>query len=80
MIEADKLKKTIQKIAEPNEETTKMAVVTNVLNGKVYLKFYGETEASLKPYKRIASYNPTVGDTVVLTKVGSSYLITGKVV
>ena len=57
-----------------------MAVVSSIRSGKIYLTFYGEEEMSQKPYKRLDSYMPSIGDTVVLQKVGSSYLITGKVV
>lgn len=79
MITSDSLLNTI-KTANKKEESTRMAIVSSVTDGKVYLQFFGDTEPSRKPYKRIDSYTPTEGDTVVVSKVGNSFIITGKVV
>lgn len=58
----------------------KMAVVDNVTSGRPYLRFYGETAASQKPYKYLQSYTPTAGDKVLVARVSKTYVILGKVV
>lgn len=79
-LNSNNLYKTIAAAQKSNEPQTRMATVTLINENNIYLTFYGEEEMSQKPYKRLDSYNPMVGDTVVLQKIGSSYLITGKVV
>lgn len=58
----------------------RMAVVTAVQDGCPVIRFSGETKPSQKPYKRLAAYNPAVGDKVILAKLSGSYVILGKVV
>lgn len=58
----------------------KMATVSSVDDDGVYLTFYGEEEQRIKSYKRLASYTPNVGDTVIVAKLNKSYTILGKVV
>lgn len=60
--------------------TFSMATVTSVTGGKVYLTFNGEENQREKNYKRIASYSPAVGDTVLVAKLNKSYTIIGKVI
>lgn len=79
-LNSNKLFNTITNAKSKKEAQTRMAVVTSISGNNIYLTFYGEEEMSQKPYKRLDSYVPAIGDTVVLQKVGSSYLITGKVV
>lgn len=79
-LNSNKLLNTISNTKKVEEAQTRMAVVSSINGNNIYLTFYGEEEMSQKPYKRLDSYMPAVGDTVVLQKVGSSYLITGKVV
>ena len=79
-LNSNKLLNTITNSKKEEEAQTRMAVVSSIRSVKIYLTFYGEEEMSQKPYKRLDSYMPSIGDTVVLQKVGSSYLITGKVV
>jgi len=58
----------------------KLGTVTST-SGGVFVQFDGETTASQKSYKRLASYsNPAVNDRVLLIKVGGTYIILGKVV
>ena len=78
-LNSNKLLNTITNSKKEEEAQTRMAVVSSI-RSNIYLTFYGEEEMSQKPYKRLDSYMPSIGDTVVLQKVGSSYLITGKVV
>lgn len=79
-LNSNKLLNTISNTKKVEEAQTRMAVVSSINGNNIYLTFFGEEEMSQKPYKRLDSYMPAVGDTVVLQKVGSSYLITGKVV
>lgn len=74
------LYKQISNAGETDQKGSKMATVTSVSGSNVYIQFYGETSASQKPYKRLSSYTPTVGDTVILQNINNSYVITGKVV
>jgi len=58
----------------------KLGTVTST-SGGVFVQFDGETTASQKSYKCLASYSsPTVSDRVLLVKVGGSYVILGKIV
>lgn len=58
----------------------RMAVVSSVTSGRPYIRFYGEIDASQKPYKYLGSYIPTTGDKVLVARIGKSYVILGKVV
>lgn len=62
------------------DKAYRMAVVDNVTGGRPYLRFYGETVASQKPYKYLQSYTPTQGDKVLVARVAKTYVILGKVV
>lgn len=73
------LYKQISNAQPQQEKNTRMATVTSTTDG-VFIQFYGEDTPSLKPFKRLASYTPTVGDTVCLQNINGSYVITGKVV
>jgi len=72
--------RNIASATEKEEHVSSMATVASISNGKVYLKYYGETEASQKPTKRVSSYTPAVGDTVILQNINGSLVIVGKVV
>lgn len=58
----------------------RMAIVDSVVSGRPYIRFYGESAASQKPYKYLQSYTPASGDKVLVARVGKSYVILGKVV
>lgn len=58
----------------------KMAIVTELSGEDIFLTFYGEETQRIKSYKRLASYTPNVGDTVLVAKLNKSYTIMGKVV
>ena len=58
----------------------RMAVVTAVQDARPVIRFSGETKPSQKPYKRLATYTPAVGDKVILAKLGGSYVRLAKVV
>lgn len=62
------------------DKAYRMAVVDNVTSNRPYLRFYGETAASQKPYKYLQSYTPTQGDKVLVARVAKTYVILGKVV
>lgn len=58
----------------------RLAIVTSTSSG-IYVKFDGETTASSKKYKKLASYSsPAVNDRVLLVNVGGTYIIVGKIV
>lgn len=78
-IKSNQLLESIKKATKNDEQSTRMAKVTEISNNKVYLTFYGETEQSMKPYKAISTYTPALNDTVILQMVGSSFVILGKV-
>ncbi len=63
-----------------NNFAFRMAIITAIQDGRPIIRFSGETKPSQKPYKRLAAYNPVVGDRVILAKLGGSYVILGKVV
>lgn len=59
----------------------RLGTVTVLLGSAPLVQIDGETAASQKIYKRLASYNsPAVNDRVMLVKVGGTYIILGKVV
>ena len=76
---SDSLYNDISQAGQTEEKKTKMATVTSVTGG-LFIQFYGETTPSLKPFKRLGSYSPTVGDVVIVQNINGSYIVTGKVV
>jgi hypothetical protein len=59
----------------------KMGTVTALSSGAPMITFDGETTASQKLYKRLASYSsPEVNDRVLLLKMSGTYIIMGKVI
>lgn len=62
------------------EALFKLGTVTGIVNLHPLLQFYGEETKSEKEYKRLSSYSPAVGDVVCLAKIGSSWLVLGKIV
>jgi len=62
------------------DKAYRMAIVDNITGGRPYLRFYGETAASQKPYKYLQSYTPAQGDKVLGARVANTYVILGKVV
>ena len=58
----------------------RLATVTST-SGGISVQFDGETTASSKKYKKLASYSsPAVNDRVLLVHVGGTYIIVGKIV
>lgn len=76
---SNEMANSLQEINKTNT-SFKMATVTEVTDEGVYLTFYGEEEQRVKSYKRLASYSPTEGDTVIVALLNKSYTILGKVV
>lgn len=58
----------------------RLATVTSVSGGNAVIRFRGDSTASSKTYKRLASYTPTAGDTVLLMSVSNTFVILGKIV
>ena len=69
-------------IQEPaaSSSSFRMATVTEISNGEVFLTFYGEVEQREKSYKRLASYTPAVNDTVICARINNTYTILGRVI
>ena len=76
---SDSLYDEITKAGQADEKKTKMATVSSITGG-LFIQFYGESTPSLKPFKRLGSYTPAVGDTVIVQNINGSYIVTGKVV
>lgn len=57
----------------------RLAKVSSLSNGRAYVQFYGESNASTKLYPYLEGYKPTVGDDVLMIQQGSTFIIAGKV-
>jgi hypothetical protein len=70
-----------EKNQQPKQENFKLASVTELFTQDQCAKitFYGEDTPSEKEYSYLASYTPTIGDKVLLARVGESWVILGKV-
>jgi len=79
MITANEFANELQKPA-PESASFRMATVTEIDNGEVFLTFYGELTQREKSYKRLSSYTPAVNDTVICAKLNNTYTILGRVV
>jgi hypothetical protein len=61
-------------------DSFQLATVTALLEGAPLVQFDGETAASQKQYKRLASYtSPAVNDRVLLLRLSGTYIILGKI-
>lgn len=58
----------------------RVATVTAVSGSNATIRFRGESSASTKTYKRLSSYSPTAGDTVLLLSVSNTFVILGKII
>lgn len=59
--------------------TVHLATVKSLAaDGRAYVQFYGDSEASGKLYPYVAGYKPAVNDDVLMLKQGSTYIIIGK--
>jgi len=76
---SNQLLETIKQSSEAPEAGVRLATVTTVSGSNTYVKFYGDSVASRKSYKRLSSYSPSSGDTVLMINVNGSYVIAGKV-
>lgn len=61
-------------------ELLKLATVTELVNGRAKIKFYGDEAASEKLYPYISSYTAAAGDIVLLIKQASTFVILGKII
>lgn len=77
--EKDRIRE-MQELLGRTSEPVKMAKVMAVESTLPVVRFYGESVNAAKKYPYLASYNPMVGDIVVLLRIGRSYIILGKVV
>lgn len=70
----------MKNVFSPNERSFRMATVKLISAGRPIIRFHGEKEDSLKKYKYLVTYIPTLGDIVLLAKISGTYVILGKVV
>jgi hypothetical protein len=57
----------------------KIAKVTSIVDG-LKVQFTEDSSPSTLKYKRIATYTPAIGDTVLMLKINTTYICLGKVV
>lgn len=55
------------------------ATVTGTNGNLVLVRRQGETDPDPAGYPRLASYTPSAGDEVLLTRIGGGYIVLGKV-
>lgn len=77
---SNNLIRNISEATSKKEKSNQLATVTRIDALGVYLTYYGETEPSQMPTKRLNSYSPAVGDVVLVANINGSKVITGKVV
>lgn len=77
---SNELANSLLNYGNKSDATFRMAKVTAYSDNKVFLTFYGEENQREKAYKRLSSYYPQIGDTVICAKLNGSYTILGKVV
>lgn len=80
IIDSNDFTNSLKNYESAPEPSFRMAKVTAYTSGKLYLTFYGEDTQRQKAYKRLASYSPAVGDTVICARLNGSYTVLGKVV
>lgn len=63
-----------------NVTTTRLGKVAAITSASsVAVLFDGETTASGKTYQRLTSYQPAIGDRVLLLRVGSTFVALGAI-
>lgn len=64
-------------LKQDKEEVYKIGTVGSVSNNKAKIKFDGEQVQSGKEYICLKSYNPILGERVLLARVKNTYVILG---
>lgn len=62
-----------------NDPQTRIATVTGGGTDQVFVRFDGETIASTRAYKRVATYYPVLADRVLMIRAGSTWIVGGKI-
>lgn len=75
----DPLIEALQGVRGKTRSPFRLGTVTGTTGG-VQVQFDGESATSPKAYKRLGSYTPTVGNRVILARVGSTWVVMGAVV
>lgn len=75
---SNNLLNTIKK-ANESEKETRMAKVTAVSGTTCRVQFYGEETASSKYYKKLSNLSISANDTVIMTRINGTYIITGRI-
>lgn len=74
-------KEIIQLQQQEEEKHLKLAKVVELFeNGTAKIQFFGEDTSSEKEYSYLASYKPTINDTVLVTNFIDTYIILGKII
>lgn len=68
-----------QNFNSDEKSNIRLAKLSQIEDGNVFITFYGEDVQSEKNYKILSSYNPAVGDTVCVLNVNGSWVILGKI-
>lgn len=76
----DDLFVTPQKAGQNESQEIYLATVAAVSSGLASLTFDGETAATQKYYRHLASYSPVAGHRVLVVKISGTYVILGQVV
>lgn len=76
----DEIFVTPQKAGESKNPDLYLATVAAVSSGRASLTFDGETTATQKYYRHLASYTPAAGHRVLVVKISGTYVILGRVV
>lgn len=69
----------LNQIKKEDKAGFKIAVVTEIENNNLYIRFYGEDSESHKTYKFLDNYNPAKGDVVCVARINESWLVLGKI-
>lgn len=62
-----------------NENVFRLAVVTEIREGKIFITYHGEEVQSEKPYKKLRGSAVDVGDLVCIAKINNAGVILGKI-
>ena len=76
----DEIFVTPQKAGESKSPDFYLATVAAISSGRASLTFDGETTATQKYYRHLASYSPVAGHRVLVVKISGTYVILGRVV
>lgn len=75
------IRSAVREETRKREPQTRLAVIdANYLSGRPRIRFEGEAASGQKHYPYLSSYTPAAGDRVVVARVGTSWVVMGKIV